>query len=78
MNSINEYVLLDYGANYSANKLREIRWHIEAMNDKDKNSMNGCPVVGYDKNGNEVICWYVRIEGAKVSFSKNSNVTTWY
>lgn len=68
---VKNYVLFDDGSNFSAKKLREIRWHIEAMNEKDKKSMNRCPVIGYDKDGNEVICWYVKIEGRKVFFRKN-------
>lgn len=64
------YVLMDCGADFTAANLWDIRAHIRMMSDKDKQSIEGCPIVGYNAKGEEIYTRFIRFRGGNVVFSK--------
>lgn len=65
------YILMDNGADFNANSLSDIKSHIRMMSDRDKQNIEGCPIVGYNAKGDEVFCRFVRLKGSRIVFSKN-------
>lgn len=64
------YVLMDCGADFNANSLSDIKSHIRMMSDRDKQNIEGCPIVGYNSKGDEVFCRFVRLKGSHIVFLK--------
>lgn len=61
---------MDNGADFNADSLSDIKSHIRMMSDRDKQNIEGCPIVGYSAKGNEVFCRFVRFKGGRIIFSK--------
>lgn len=61
---------MDCGADFEAVNLWDIRAHIRMMSDRDKQDMEGVPVVGYNHKGKEVFCRFVRFKNGGIVFSR--------
>lgn len=67
----NYYYLIDDSDGYEYETLKDVRWHVEMMNNRDRSVMDGTLVFRINKKTDDITdVWKIHASPKKVSLSK--------